>query len=73
MIYNGTETLGEIPQVFNLTSVEYSWVNLKERNGKDVLYKQWDIFTVSSHAAFSLGKLMLRKGLGKRKRSSIKL
>ena len=64
MLYNGTYKLGEIPQDFTLKYEENSWCDLIVRKGLEGIYKQWDIYTVSSHAAFSLGRIMIRKNLG---------
>jgi hypothetical protein len=79
MLYNGTYKLGDIPQNFNLESVPGSWVDLesgkeavrKQKKGRGK-YNQWDIFVVSSHAAYSLGRMMYRQNLGRKSRSTIK-
>jgi hypothetical protein len=65
MIYNGTWDLGGIPQDFELKYNTNSWVGIQMSKGSYKKYKQWDIYTVSSHAATALGKCIISKGLNK--------
>lgn len=68
-IYNGSFNLGEVVQDFNLKYSEGSWVEKQKFTGKSKNYKQFDIFTVSSHAAsFLYGKMSKYENLWKHKK-----
>jgi hypothetical protein len=71
MIYNGTWNLGGIPQNFNLEYKLGSWCDLQVTKGNLKKYKQWDIYTVSSHAAHALGSYMRKTNLNIKSVSSI--
>jgi hypothetical protein len=60
MIYNGTLKLGEVVQDFDLKFLPDSWVGKIKYSGKKLPYKQFDLYTVSSHGASYLYKKMVK-------------
>lgn len=65
MIYNGTTNLNENEQDFELKYNLNSWCGIQMQKRLHKKYKQWDLYTISSHAISKLGEYIKTHGLEK--------